>query len=517
MSPLRLKSLAEIGAGIEDLANVLPAEVQVSDLTLDSRKVVAGGLFLACAGRRSHGLVGLAEARERGARAVLWEPARGVSGPQAESADTLFIAAVPDLSRKASALAANFFDKPDQQLQISGITGTNGKTTIAWLLAGALEQLGLRAAYMGTLGRGFPQQLTAGEFTTEDAVSVQRQLRALRDAGAEFVAMEVSSHALDQARVEAIRFAVAAFSNLSRDHLDYHGSMAAYGAAKQRLFEMPQLGARVINVDDAFGAELLTKPSSALRTVVTCRSQAGRTLAAALAAQDPRLLVVSAHAWQSTPRGLAVQIGIHGSAQGEYQLESSLIGEFNLDNCLSTLGILAMLDIEWSQAVAALGAVQAPPGRMEAISTPGRALAIVDYAHTPDALAQALAAARKHCRGKLHVVFGCGGDRDRGKRALMGEIAANMADRIVLTDDNPRGESAAGIVADILEGVPSGMRATILHDREQAIRAALEGAAMEDLVLIAGKGHEEYQIIGSERRSFSDRAVVQDWARGAVA
>lgn len=517
MSSLRSKSLAEIGAGIEGLAGILPGEVQVSDLTLDSRKVVDGGLFLACAGRRSHGLVGLSEARARGARAILWEPAAGVSAPSADDVDGLFVAAVPGLSRKASALAANFFDKPAMQLQIAGVTGTNGKTTIAWLLAGAIAELGLRAAYMGTLGHGFPQQLVAGEYTTEDAVSVQRQLRALRDAGAEFVAMEVSSHALDQARVEAVRFAVAAFSNLSRDHLDYHGSMAAYGAAKQRLFEMPQLGARILNVDDAFGAELATKASPATRTVLTCRSIAGRAIASARAQHDPQVLVVAARSWQGTPRGLSIDIELSGSLRGEYRLETSLVGEFNVDNCLSTLGVLAMLGIEWPQAIAALAKVQAPPGRMEAIAAPDRALAIVDYAHTPDALAQALAAARKHCRGKLQLVFGCGGDRDRGKRALMGEIAANMADRIFVTDDNPRSESAAGIVADILEGIPSGASVTVIHDREQAIRAALDGAAKDDVVLIAGKGHEDYQIIGSERRSFSDRAIVRAWAQGAAA
>lgn len=504
------KSLAAIGVGIENLGTELPEEVRVCELTLDSRKVVPGGLFLACAGRRTHGLVGFDEACVRGARAVLWEPTAERAPPVPPVGTDVFVAAVPALARKASALAANFFDQPGRQLQIAGITGTNGKTTIAWLLAGALQQLGHCTGYLGTLGRGLPPQLSAGEYTTEDAVSVQRELRALRAAGAEFVAMEVSSHALDQARVEAVPFSVAAFSNLSRDHLDYHGTMAAYGAAKERLFELPGLGARVINVDDPFGAELLTKTSTAVRTVLTCRTANGRAVASRYAA-DPAVTVLSALAWQSTPRGLLIDIECSGRVAGPLRLETALIGEFNVDNCLSTLGLLVMLGVDKAAAISALAQVAPPPGRMEALATPGGVLAIIDYAHTPDALAQALAAARKHCRGKLHVVFGCGGDRDPGKRALMGAIAANMADRIVLTDDNPRSESPAGIVADILDGLPTGLRATVIHDREQAIRAALGGAARDDLVLIAGKGHEEYQIVGDERRRFSDRAVVQGW------
>jgi UDP-N-acetylmuramoyl-L-alanyl-D-glutamate--2,6-diaminopimelate ligase len=492
------RDLAGLLAGIAEV----PAGIEVSDVSLDSRAVTRGGLFLACAGRRTHGLVGAAAAIDAGARAVLWEPAPGQSPPPGLESRA-FVAAVPALSREAGRIAARFFGTPSSALSVTGITGTNGKTTSAWLLAQALGQAGRRCGYIGTLGVGLPSAVAPGEYTTADAVAVQRQLASLREAGADCVAMEVSSHALDQARVDAVGFRVAAFTNLTRDHLDYHGTMAAYGAAKARLFDWPTLQARVFNVDDAFGATLAAGAAPG-RRIVVARSAEGRAAAARLA--HAGALPLCAESVRATAGGLEFRVaGAFGAAAARV----ALVGEFNVDNALLVLGCLLALDLPLDAAVAALAHCSAPSGRMEAIGRAGRPLAIVDYAHTPDALAKALRAARAHCEGRLHVVFGCGGERDAGKRPQMAAIAAGLADVIVVTDDNPRGESPQRIVADIVAGLPAGVRATVIHDREQAIRSALAGAVAGDVVLVAGKGHEDYQVVGDQRRPFSDQQVAR--------
>lgn len=511
MSAAGMRELAELCHGIVDV----PPGIEVADITLDSRHVQRGGLFLACAGRRTHGLAALPEALARGVRAVLWEPAPGVTAPPV-SAD-VHVYAVPGLSMQASRLAARFFAEPSMTLRIAGITGTNGKTTTAWLLAQALGRLGTPAAYVGTLGVGVvPDGVVPGEYTTADAVSVQRQLAAVRDAGASCVAMEVSSHALDQQRVADVRFRVAAFTNLTRDHLDYHGTMEAYGAAKARLFEMPRLEACVINVDDPFGAGLAARRPIDMPLWLTARSAAGRQVIDACRQRGARVQSLMATDCMTLPQGLSFALE-HVDEQGvaaRYALTLPLIGEFNVDNALTTFGLLEALGVTMPAAIRALSSVTAPPGRMEAVVHEASAdvagvLAIVDYAHTPDALAKALRAARAHCRGRLHVVFGCGGDRDSGKRALMGSVAAAMADAVVITDDNPRSESPAAIVADIRDGLPQGSQAIVIHDRAAAIGHALANAAQGDVVLVAGKGHEDYQIIGNERRAFSDRAAIR--------
>jgi len=367
------------------------------------------------------------------------------------------------------------------------------------------------AAYMGTLGVGMvPDAVVAGEYTTADAVSVQRQLAAMREAGAQCVAMEVSSHALDQHRVAGVRFRVAAFTNLTRDHLDYHGTMEAYGAAKARLFDMPQLESGVINVDDALGAELARRHASTLALTLIARSTAGVAVIEEIRSRGAAVRSLLASEIKALPEGLSFTVECREGSEEATKISVTLplIGEFNVENALVALGLLRALGVALEPALRALGECHAPPGRMEALTAVGKALAIVDYAHTPDALAKSLRAARAHCRGKLHLVFGCGGDRDAGKRPLMAGVAAAMADGIVITDDNPRSESAAGIAADIIAGLPQGVRAAVIHDRGDAIRHALAGAREGDVVLVAGKGHENYQIVGTERRPFSDREVI---------
>ncbi|HET9331251.1 MAG TPA: UDP-N-acetylmuramoyl-L-alanyl-D-glutamate--2,6-diaminopimelate ligase [Steroidobacteraceae bacterium] len=494
MTPARPRALSELTAGLVPV----PPGLMVSDITLDSRAATPGALFLGLRGRTHHGLKFAAEAVARGARAVLYEQGAGTPAALGLGAD-IFVAAVPDLGARASLIADRFFDAPSQHLTVAGITGTNGKTTCAWLLAQALAHCGRPAGYLGTLGWGVPPELTPTPHTTSDAVTVQRQLAALRAQGAVCVGMEVSSHALDQSRVNGVRFHTAAFTNLTRDHLDYHLTMEAYGAAKARLFAWAGLAHRIINIDDAFGADLAAAASSVALTVTT--RVAGRAL-------PPAARFVRAAAVTPDTSGLFIEVD---SSYGRADLPMRLMGEFNVDNALTVLAVLLAWDIPLADAARALSRCRAASGRMEMFGGRGRTpLAIVDYAHTPDALAKALRAARLHCRGQLRVVFGCGGDRDAGKRPLMGQVAAELADDIILTDDNPRTEDPVRIVADIVAGIAQRAPLVIEHDRARAIRLALGRSVLDDVVLIAGKGHEDYQIVGTTRRAFRDQSVVAD-------
>ncbi len=481
----------------------VPHDVVVSDVTLDSRAASPGSLFLACSGRTRHGLEFAQQAVAQGARAVLYEDMANSGTAMPELGSEIFVAAVPNLSQHVGTIADRFFGAPSAEVTVVGITGTNGKTTCAWLLAQALQHCDRPAAYMGTLGFGVPPAISATEHTTPDAVSVHRQIASLRDLGAECVCMEVSSHAVDQNRVGGVRFNTAAFTNLTRDHLDYHGTMDAYGAAKARLFAWPSLTHRIINIDDEFGARLAAHVSSS-HLVMTSRR--------APAPSQSHAKQVRAVRVTPQPAGLSIEIE---SSWGDTGFAVPLIGEFNVDNVLTVLAVLLAWNIPLSRAADAIGKCRAPSGRMEMFGGKGsQPLAIVDYAHSPDALAKSLHAARLHCRRKLRVVFGCGGDRDAGKRPLMGRVAAELADDIIVTDDNPRTEDPARIVSGILAGVPNAAAVLVEHDRARAIRAALHRSGPGDVVLIAGKGHEDYQIVGTARRPFRDQTVVSAELKG---
>jgi UDP-N-acetylmuramoyl-L-alanyl-D-glutamate--2,6-diaminopimelate ligase len=490
-TPGTSQSLARLLDGIAQL----PRDVTVTDLTQDGRAARPGCAFLAVHGSAEHGLKYAPQAVANGARAVLWEPAPVAVIPDLPS--EILVAPVPRLREHASTIADRFFGSPSAQLTIAGITGTNGKTTCAYLLAQALEAAGRPAGYMGTIGTGRPQRLTASALTTGDAVTVQRRLAQLRSGGAASVAMEVTSHALDQARVGAVRFKTAVFTNLTRDHLDYHGTMENYGAAKAQLFSREDLVSRVINVDDAFGRQLAVDPRGRGRVVETGRGH--QSLARGAAG------FVRAKHVELTTRGIELEFD---SSWGSGTVVCPLLGDFNVDNLLTVIAVLLDWDVALEQAIAALARVRATPGRMETFGGMNAPLAVVDYAHTPDALSKALLAARAHCAGRLTVVFGCGGDRDPGKRPMMGSIAAELADDIVITDDNPRKESPQGIAAGIAAGIPAGKPFRIELDRARAIREAISDARPLDVVLVAGKGHEDYQIYGEERRAFSDQKVV---------
>jgi UDP-N-acetylmuramoyl-L-alanyl-D-glutamate--2,6-diaminopimelate ligase len=476
-----LKAL--LGGAIE-----VPEHLEVSDLTQNSREVRPGAAFLACAGRKHHGLQFAAEAVQHGARAILWEPASGVVAP---AFDGVVVAAVPNLRAQLGYIADRFFDAPSAALTIAGITGTNGKTTCAWLLAQAATLCGCDSAYIGTLGAGRPRALAPGVHTTPDAVTLQRLLAQQRGAGVQCVGLEVSSHALDQQRCNGIRFHTAVFTNLTHDHLDYHGDMKAYGRAKGLLFEWSTLAVRVINVDDGFGADLARNPTHGARLVLTSR----RPESPLLPAEYVRAAAVASRA-----DGTEIDIS---SSWGEAHLASPLVGEFNVDNTLLVLAVLLAWDVPLAAACTAVAASAAPPGRMQRLGGGTLPLAIIDYAHTPDALEKALRAARMHCAGRLWCVFGCGGERDPGKRAAMGRVAEAGADAVILTDDNPRLEDPGAITSAILGGMRRGT-AKVLHDRASAIRTAIDAAGAGDVVLIAGKGHESYQLIGDRRLPFSD-------------
>jgi UDP-N-acetylmuramoyl-L-alanyl-D-glutamate--2,6-diaminopimelate ligase len=483
---------------LDGIAALPGNEARVSDVTLDSREVRSGSLFLALAGGREHGLKFAAEACARGASALLWEPDHQAAPPTLPAG--VFAAPVPGLRFLVGRIADRFFGGPSSHLRITGVTGTNGKTTTAYLLAQCLEKLGLAAAYIGTIGIGRPTALAQGTHTTPDAVSVHRILAQLHGSGVREVAMEVSSHALDQGRVAGVHFHTAAFTNLTRDHLDYHGSMANYGAAKKKLLLWPELKHLVVNVGDTFGREFAQQ--------YTGGALAGSTPLTAVwvGAEQPDWRA------QSEVYAAAVQARVHGisldidGSFGKATVNTRLMGRFNAENSVTVIACLLALGCKLPEAAQALETCAAAPGRMEVVNVGATAqpTAVVDYAHTPDALEKALAAAREHCAGALWVIFGCGGDRDPGKRALMGAIADELADQIIVTDDNPRGEDPQAITQAILAGIKK-HNARIINDRGAAIAAGVREARPGDVVLIAGKGHEDYQIYGASRRSFSDR------------
>jgi UDP-N-acetylmuramoyl-L-alanyl-D-glutamate--2,6-diaminopimelate ligase len=519
MSVVAAQNWRPLKAVLGGLVDV-PESLEVSDLTQDSRSVTPGAAFFACRGGTHHGVEFAPAAAAAGARAILWEPSPGVLAPPLNGG--IVVRAIPNLRAQLGYIADRFFDAPSASLTIAGITGTNGKTTCAWLLAQALERCGRRSAYIGTLGGGATDDLTALATTTPDAVTLHRLLARLRAQSFGHVAMEVSSHALDQERCAGVRFQTAVFTNLSRDHLDYHAGMSDYGAAKAQLFEWPTLAVRVINVDDPFGLALAQesrRSSDSARLFLTSQRPSEWLAGGAEAggAELGRAEYVCARAISTREAGLELEIQ---SSRGAARLASPLIGDFNVDNLLTVLAVLLAWDIPLPRACEALSQCSAPPGRMQPEGGGEAPLVLIDYAHTPDALAKALHAARAHCRGRLHCVFGCGGERDAGKRPDMGRIAARSADALIVTDDNPRGEEPGEITDAIMQGVlqaGGGARTRVIHDRARAIRSALSDAAATDVVLVAGKGHEDYQLIGAERRPFSDertvRLALNEWRR----
>lgn len=508
MSALRKKHPAH--RHIADALSWLHARVQPgAHLHADTRSLAAGDAFFAYAVDGADNRPFIDGAIERGAAAVLVQP-EGFS-VVIDPSTTL---AVPALNELAGSIASAWYNDPSDGMLAIGVTGTNGKTSCSQWISAALTALGKRCAIIGTLGTGLPGQLVHTGFTTPDAPQLQRSLAQLRDAGAQAVAMEVSSHALHQGRVNGTAFDIAVFTNLTQDHLDYHGTFEAYEAAKARLFAWPELRAAVINRDDAAGRRLLASTQGHARTIAYGLEETLKDASGAGAPQADAWLLASNV--RATATGTAFHLAT--SDCGNAEVEVQTLGAFNVSNLLGVLGALLAADVPFDAALAELAKLEPVNGRMQRLG--GRLqndepLVVIDYAHTPDALEKTLEALRPMATargGELICMFGCGGDRDTTKRPLMGAIAEKLADGVVVTSDNPRSEDPQSIIEQIAAGMKDASKARRIEDRASAILQAIRSAAREDVIVLAGKGHEATQEIMGKKRAFSD----QDHARLAL-
>jgi UDP-N-acetylmuramoyl-L-alanyl-D-glutamate--2,6-diaminopimelate ligase len=474
----------------EGLDGVAP-EIEVSGMQLDSRKIVAGDLFLATTGFGSHAGKYIEVALNNGAVAIAVEPPFSATG---FAIDQFPVPAFwsRGLTHNVSEIAGRLFKHPSRVLNLVGVTGTNGKSSVSHFIAEALAESG-PCGLMGTLGSGLYGELSSTGFTTPDPVQVQEQLASMVQRSSSHCVMEISSHGLDQGRVAALDIDTAIFTNLTRDHLDYHETIEHYGAAKAKLFAMPGLKSAVINIDDRFGRTLL--------------GQIGAGIAIYSYSIDDRSAAIHTTELSLHQHGLKMNVV---TPWGEGELNSHLLGRFNASNLLAALAGIVLSGIDFDTALERLSRVSTVTGRMQSFSTAGSPLVVVDFAHTPDALEQALAALKEHCQGQLWAVFGAGGDRDRSKRPEMGEVAARIADHVVVTSDNPRREDPLQIIHEIQKGIPAECAANIEVDRRTAIEYALANATAGDIVLVAGKGHETGQIFADRTIEFSDLKVVAE-------
>ena len=474
-------------------------DLPVTGLSLDSREIQPGNIFVAIEGQTDHGLVFAEAAVNRGAVAVLCDRKFDQYCQQILSSLMTRVVCVPinNLADHLGDIASRFYGEPSRHMFAVGVTGTDGKTSVSHFVAQALDNSEHRCAVLGTIGNGLINKLQPATHTTPDVINVHRLFAELQQQGASQLVMEVSSHGLDQGRVQAVDFDVAVLTNLGRDHLDYHGDVQAYKEAKRRLFEQPRLKAVVLNIDDEFGRQLATELQNKLEVWVY------RTTADELAGIKNQIQADVARADES-----GIELSIQSPA-GTATIHLPLLGYFNVSNALAVLSVLLVKGIDFKDAVKRLEQLKTVPGRMEPFYQKDKPLVIVDYAHTPQALSSVLVSLRQHCKARLICVFGCGGDRDKGKRPLMAEAAEKYADQVIVTDDNPRTENPKDIIAGIEAGFKDSTKHIIIHDREQAIKEAITDATPDDIVLVAGKGHEDYQIVGTEKISFSDVSIVQ--------
>jgi len=479
--------IAEIAAPDAEVPALLAKlAVPIARITSDSRQVRPGDAFAAYRGTRQDGRAFIPDAIARGAGAILWD-VQGFVWNREWKVPHL---PIEDLKARLGAIADAIYGHPSRELWMIGVTGTNGKTSCAHWIAAGLDASGRRAAVLGTLGNGLWGALEDAPNTTADAALLHETLRHFASIGAQAAAMEVSSHGLDQGRVNGVAFDVALFTNLSRDHLDYHGTMAAYGAAKAKLFAWPGLRFGVINADDPFGQSLIDAARSRGRKVLTYGFGAADIVGTHLAASSTGLAFAVETPW------------------GKGEIHTRLVGAFNAANLLGVLGVLLVSGAALEPTIGFLAEVEAPPGRMQRLGGQGAPLVVIDYAHTPDALDKVLTSLRPAVAvgGELVCVFGCGGDRDRGKRPEMGRVAARLADRVVVTSDNPRSEEPGAITSDIVHGIreTGNRRYAVEIDRAAAIATAIAEARVGDVVLLAGKGHEPYQETADVRHPFLD-------------
>jgi UDP-N-acetylmuramoyl-L-alanyl-D-glutamate--2,6-diaminopimelate ligase len=480
-------NLQQLLAGFADVA-----PLPISGVADDSRQLQAGSVFLAWQGGAVHGLQFAADAIKAGAAAIVWDADTGDESLVSGDVPSF---AVKGLAGHLGEIANRWYDWPSRAMQVIGVTGTNGKTTVTSFIAQSLQLLGHDCACIGTLGAEHNGVVHDLGMTTPPCLELHRYLALDRDEGASHVALEVSSHALDQGRVDGVRFDAAIFTNLSRDHIDYHGDMRAYGDAKARLFTEWHAPHRIVSLDSEFGQYLAGRCGN---DVVTVSTRFDR-----VANGRPYVFVRSV---VTTAAGSRITIS---SSWGDGDIEISMPGDFNVANVVAVLALLLRWDVDFSTACEIVGKLKAPPGRMQGIvesKVAGVPTVYIDFAHTPAALEEALRALRSHTRGKIWCVFGCGGDRDRGKRPQMGAIARRFADRAIITSDNPRSESPEAIIADVIAGMDDNAQA--IENRAAAIAHAIREAQADDVILVAGKGHEEYQLIGNQRLEFSDYKVA---------
>ena len=473
--------------------NSLKAQVNIGHMTADSRQVQAGSLFVAYKGDATDGRAYIPQAITSGASAVMWEQEGFAWNADWKVPNQ----SVAGLKQAVGMLASEFYGKPSEQLWMVGVTGTNGKTTCSHWLAQAFTALGRQSAVVGTLGNGLLSSLSKTSNTTPDAIVLHGLLADYLAQKAKVVAMEVSSHGLDQGRVNGVAFDIAVFTNLTRDHLDYHGDMQAYGEAKKKLFAWDGLKTAVLNRDDAFGAKLAAELTAQGKSVVTYglnKDFAG--------AND-----IAVKSMQLTDKGMRLDVT---TPKGDATISANVIGQFNAYNLLAVLASLLSSEVALADAVQALSNIKPVAGRMQQCGGGVHPLIVVDYAHTPDALEQVLKSLRAQltANAELICVFGCGGDRDEGKRPLMGKVASGLASRLIVTSDNPRSESPASIIQAVIAG--AGSQATSVENRADAIKQAIKTAKKGDVVLIAGKGHEDYQEIAGVKYPFSDMQVAQE-------
>ena len=466
----------------------------ITGVQLDSRLVKNGDLFIACFGRNHDARNYIDEAIRSGCAAVIAEFTIGMQ--KVDMRGSIPVIGIENLSSRVSEIANRFYQQPSSKLKVIGITGTNGKTSCSQFIADSLQSLGYKCGVIGTLGCGLPGSLEPTALTTPDAVFSQKQLALMVNERVEYVSMEVSSVGLDQKRVEAIEFDTAVFTNLTRDHLDYHKTMEEYAESKRKLFRWPTLKSAILNLDDELALSLINCVPKEVEIITYS---------------------ISNHHASVFSEGLTFSgsgySAIINTPIGSMELSGKLLGRFNISNILAVIATLISLlsregneHIDLAKILDKVSLLNSADGRMEIVNDTGELTAIVDYAHTPDSLRCALASLRDHCKGKIWCVFGCGGNRDEGKRPLMGEIAESLADRLVVTDDNPRTEDGDRIVSQILSGIRKPQEVTVIKNRGEAIRYAITNASLQDLVFIAGKGHETYQDISGTKTCFSDRS-----------
>ena len=478
----------------------LKAQAKIHHMTADSRQVQPGSLFVAYKGESADGRAYINQAIEKGAVAVIWDDADFVWHADWQLPNQ----PISHLKQHVGEIASEFYGDPSKDIWMIGVTGTNGKTTCTHWLAQAFSAVNRQSAVIGTLGNGVMGDLSKTMNTTPDSILLHSLLASYLAKKIEVVAMEVSSHGLDQGRVNGVAFDVAVFTNLTRDHLDYHGSIQAYGEAKKKLFDWIGLKAAVINRDDAYGVKLASELNEKGLSVITYGLNENFSGPNDIAVKNMQLNEMGMTLEVSTP-------------QGEVTIHANVIGQFNAYNLLAVLATLLASGVSLSDAVHALSLIKPVPGRMQQLGGGEHPLIVVDYAHTPDALEKALNSVRSLLlpNSELYCVFGCGGDRDEGKRPLMGRIASNLANHIVVTSDNPRSESPKRIIQSVMTGV--NQEAVSIEDRAEAIRYAVKRARRGDLVLIAGKGHEEYQEIAGVKYPFSDIQVAEEALQGKAA